>query len=838
MTESVELDTGNYTLSFAAYQQALSATQTKAQIVNVLVDGKQVGSFTPTTTGYNYYQTSSFAIATTGLHTIEFLGTSPTTANSTVYIDRVSMTALGAQSIRLRVGDAYQNIATSALLPAAGQAGTSASSAYTVPTFVSNNQSYVVNNQIETTAYDLQWPDGTATAITGVDATTVPTLSALNTQTFQLTDDKGKTVTFEFIDTNGTSSLTAGNIEIAFNSKTDTIANIPQYMANVINAAGLDLTAAVQSSSGQSDGVTLAGGKTGPTFNSGSTKFLLTATQVDSGTNVITANDPGASSEGSYMTGVGGSVANIPTYYYNFPSVYGTNLAGNPATNNITPEQEQDTEEIFQLYSKVLGVQFIESSSTQLLTGKNEFGIATGDIFPIGALPGNADVGVAGLTDAVTATGAIGQMAVMDGAFNWGTSAFGGAWMQVAMHEIMRVIQFDNSINFDNDASLGDTIQTGTADLILPGIGDLTTGLNLFQPNGGDLNMYKVTLTTPGTLSAETIAQRQGGLLADPSQLNTELRVFQENSDGTYSAIAQNDDYFGTDSYLSMSLPVGTYYIGVSSTGNNAYDPSEPDTGSGGTTTGPYQLRVNFAPQENIGPAQATSSLAAANGIVLTGSSISVNKGTTPFTVSTSSGLTKLTGFDTVTVPNIATLNGETFTITNSGASYTFQFVDTSNAANAAQVGDIAIDYNSSTDTINSIQGYAVTAINDVFTELVGANGTPFDGTGNGNPGGEYNFWFNVAGTETSGIKDRTIFVDKSAASGGTGGLTTPYTTITAALTAATSDALLGKHDIIRVEGNNTSSLTNAVRRMKSAPTRSAKHCPTAHNWSFPKTRP
>ena len=131
-------------------------------------------------------------------------------------------------------------------------------------------------------------------------------------------------------------------------------------------------------------------------------------------------------------------------------------------------------------------------------------------------------------------------------------------------------------------------------------------------------------------------------------------------------------------------------------------------------------------------------------------------------------------------------------------ASYTFQFVDTSNAANQAAAGTIPIDFNSVTgtsgtpDTIDTIRGYMVTAINNVLTVLVNADGTPFDGDADGTPGGLYNFWFNVAGVETSGAKDRTIFVNKSAPSGGTGGITAPYTTISAALAAAASDAQAG----------------------------------------------
>ncbi|MEO2018287.1 MAG: hypothetical protein ABGZ53_28375, partial [Fuerstiella sp.] len=58
----------------------------------------------------------------------------------------------------------------------------------------------------------------------------------------------------------------------------------------------------------------------------------------------------------------------------------------------------------------------------------------------------------------------------------------------------------------------------------------------------------------------------------------------------------QNDDYFSEDSFLELSLAPGDYYIGVSSTGNDDYDPSIAGTGIGGTSQGAYDLRVNFRP--------------------------------------------------------------------------------------------------------------------------------------------------------------------------------------------------------------------------------------------------
>ncbi len=46
-----------------------------------------------------------------------------------------------------------------------------------------------------------------------------------------------------------------------------------------------------------------------------------------------------------------------------------------------------------------------------------------------------------------------------------------------------------------------------------------------------------------------------------------------------------------------MPLNAGTYYIGVSSTGNLGYNPALSDTGIDGTTQGDYELHLNFTPK-------------------------------------------------------------------------------------------------------------------------------------------------------------------------------------------------------------------------------------------------
>ncbi len=88
MSYSVYLDADTYNLSFLAAQRA--KFQSQSQGIEVLVDGAQIGLITPSNTTYTLYETSNFTVAA-GVHTIQFLGMSPSTADSTALIDQVAI---------------------------------------------------------------------------------------------------------------------------------------------------------------------------------------------------------------------------------------------------------------------------------------------------------------------------------------------------------------------------------------------------------------------------------------------------------------------------------------------------------------------------------------------------------------------------------------------------------------------------------------------------------------------------------------------------------------------------------------------------------------------------
>ncbi|GIW92549.1 MAG: hypothetical protein KatS3mg110_0590 [Pirellulaceae bacterium] len=116
-------------------------------------------------------------------------------------------------------------------------------------------------------------------------------------------------------------------------------------------------------------------------------------------------------------------------------------------------------------------------------------------------------------------------------------------------------------------------------------------GSFLYRPESKDIDLYKFEVTQRGLFTAETIAER----LPDDSHLDTVLTLYRETVNGR-ELVARNDNYFSRDSYLELLLEPGIYYIGVSASGNNDYDPNIEDSGFGGRTQGAYQLRLDFRP--------------------------------------------------------------------------------------------------------------------------------------------------------------------------------------------------------------------------------------------------
>ena len=87
ISQSFALGAGNYKLSFSAAERASS--QSSSQALEVLIDGKVVGIFAPGFNSYTTQTTGTFNVATSGTHTIAFVGLNPNGGDNTVLIDQV-----------------------------------------------------------------------------------------------------------------------------------------------------------------------------------------------------------------------------------------------------------------------------------------------------------------------------------------------------------------------------------------------------------------------------------------------------------------------------------------------------------------------------------------------------------------------------------------------------------------------------------------------------------------------------------------------------------------------------------------------------------------------------
>ena len=139
MSQVVYFDAGTYNISFLAAQRV--DYQTQNQQIRVIIDGNLIGSVTPDGGTFLRYQMPNFPI-TAGIHTVEFLGMSSASADSTAFIDDATISAgsaIGDGSFEdaVMAAGAYQFSPSGTPWQFAGNAGVSA-----------NNSGFTLGNAV------------------------------------------------------------------------------------------------------------------------------------------------------------------------------------------------------------------------------------------------------------------------------------------------------------------------------------------------------------------------------------------------------------------------------------------------------------------------------------------------------------------------------------------------------------------------------------------------------------------------------------------------------------------------------------------------------------------
>ncbi|MCA9049367.1 MAG: copper resistance protein CopC, partial [Planctomycetaceae bacterium] len=427
----------------------------------------------------------------------------------------------------------------------------------------------------------------------------------------------------------------------------------------------------------------------------------------------------------------------VETLFYNFQTFVGFDPEGTERTNVITENQKQRVREVFQFYGNYLGVQFVETANRGFTIARSDLRVIEPEYF------NGAGDNIVGVADPAR------QLAILDAAENWNDtfadySTTNGSvnFFEEAMEVVGLLLGLGNT-----DHQPPGTVQGSTSDLIFattsdsntvevdyPGDIDIVAGQHVHPPESKDIDLYQFTLDQEGLFSAEVFAERLTG--ADTSLLDSGLKLYRQDRDSLggiagYTLIASNDDYFSEDAFIELNLQPGTYFIGVSASGNMDYDPTIADSGLNGRSEGKYELNLNFRPNVNLTTQTIDFDAVPSGGtfrVTFDGNTSGpIAAGATAAAVQ--AALEPLTGVGNVAVSQV----GEDYVIS---------------LLNGVEQGKSPISVDDS-----ALVGATAVGRTNVLAD---ATGTLFDGDHDGVAGGVFNFWFRAASPA------QTIFVNRT----------------------------------------------------------------------------
>lgn len=414
----------------------------------------------------------------------------------------------------------------------------------------------------------------------------------LDQQTFTIFNAQGTGQTFEFEETTDPNNqgVTSGNEPVLFDAGLSNTVMV-QRIASAIDNANFGVTSTVIGNTIFLTGESLVTLDPAVTGMARANQGAVISGEITNDGQPFLLDLPGSSDQPGHrdipvqdhLDAARDTLVGVTEISYNFQEEYGFDPQGNVLRNAISNAQIERAREIFEIYGEYLGIDFVETSFRGLT-------IAVGDIR---AVDPTAPAGTNG-RDGLSAGGPTIGIAVLSASqFDDQNDEFGGAFFQTAMREIGSLLGFGPTTELPPYTVMGgDTGQSSglPPEPVFPGDAEIIHGQHLHRPEVKDIDLYEFEITAHGRLTAEAISER----LPVPSHLDTVLNLYRQLPTGQRELVARNDDYFASDSYLSLDLSPGTYFIGVSASGNNDYNPAIEDSGFGGTSEGNYELRLDF----------------------------------------------------------------------------------------------------------------------------------------------------------------------------------------------------------------------------------------------------